>query len=87
MAKLIVSILQVSQILRHNESIVSVSGGGGQNWTMDEVMPAATYSIESVDSNQLASNYPIEDKLAAARCLHTTGHSFVQSALVKSLIP
>ncbi|XP_069166526.1 pyruvate dehydrogenase [acetyl-transferring]-phosphatase 1, mitochondrial isoform X2 [Procambarus clarkii] len=39
-------------------------------------MPAATYSIDSVDSNQLESNSPIEDKLAVARCLHTTGYLF-----------
>ena len=30
-------------------------------------------SIASVDSNQLASNTPIEDTLASARCLLTTG--------------
>ncbi|KAK4288545.1 hypothetical protein Pmani_038431 [Petrolisthes manimaculis] len=69
-------ICQVSRILRHNETIIPVSGAGSRNWSLDEVMPAATYSIESVDSNQLASNYPIEDKLAAARCLHTTGYLF-----------
>ncbi|MPC37505.1 pyruvate dehydrogenase [acetyl-transferring]-phosphatase 1, mitochondrial-like [Portunus trituberculatus] len=67
---------EVSQILRQNEGVVQVSGCGDHEWSPDEVAPAATYSIDSVDSNQLASNSPIEDKLAAARCLHTTGYLF-----------
>ncbi|XP_071541542.1 pyruvate dehydrogenase [acetyl-transferring]-phosphatase 1, mitochondrial [Panulirus ornatus] len=67
---------EVSQILRQNEGVVQVSGSRDQEWLAAEVVPAATYSIDAVDSNQLASNSPIEDKLAAARCLHTTGYLF-----------
>lgn len=68
-----VSGTQASQLLRQNEGVVQVSGCGDHEWSLNEVAPAATYSIDMVDSNQLASNLPIEDKLAAARCLHTTG--------------
>lgn len=67
---------EVSQILRHNEGVIKISGGEHMDLTADEVTAAATYSIASVDSNQLASNSPTEDKLAAARCLHTTGYLF-----------
>lgn len=67
---------EASQLLRQNEGVVQVSGCGDHEWAPDEVAPAATYSIDMVDSNQLASNLPIEDKLAAARCLHTTGYLF-----------
>lgn len=67
------SCTQASQLLRQNEGVVQVSGCGDHEWSPDEVTPAATYSIGMIDSNQLASNSPIEDKLASARCLHTTG--------------
>ncbi|XP_042216343.1 pyruvate dehydrogenase [acetyl-transferring]-phosphatase 1, mitochondrial-like [Homarus americanus] len=67
---------EVTQILRQNEGVVQVSGVGDQEWVSGEIVPAATYSIDSIDSNQLASNSPTEDKLASARCLHTTGYLF-----------
>ena len=73
MSLLVLPVVQVSQLLRQNEGVVQVSGSGHHEWSLDEVTPAATYSIASVDSNQLASNSPIEDRLTAARCLHTTG--------------
>ena len=74
-------ITQVSQILRRSESVIKLSSGEEVNWSADEDAAAGSYSVTSVDSNQLDSNSPIEDKLAAARCLHTTGNHCFQSSL------
>lgn len=51
---------EVSKILRANE-------------TSREVQAR---SLRSFDTNQLASNSPMEDRLVIARCLLTTGHLF-----------
>ncbi|XP_070386982.1 pyruvate dehydrogenase [acetyl-transferring]-phosphatase 1, mitochondrial [Dermacentor albipictus] len=51
---------EVSKILRSNE-------------TSREVQAR---SLRSFDTNQLASNSPMEDRLVIARCLLTTGHLF-----------
>lgn len=66
---------EVSQVLRQNETVIKISGGEEVNWSSDEGS-TSSYSVVAVDSNQLASNSPIEDKLSAARCLHTTGYLF-----------
>ncbi|XP_076061984.1 pyruvate dehydrogenase [acetyl-transferring]-phosphatase 1-like protein, mitochondrial isoform X2 [Oratosquilla oratoria] len=67
----------VSQVLRHNEYTIDLSGSEEkeQKIFLGGRMPGP-HSVMSVDSNQLASNVPIEDKLAAARCLWTTGFLF-----------
>ncbi|XP_047500763.1 pyruvate dehydrogenase [acetyl-transferring]-phosphatase 1, mitochondrial-like isoform X1 [Penaeus chinensis] len=66
---------EVSAILRQNEGMVQLNSGG-TGWTEQGYTSSGSYSIDSVDSNQLASNSPIEDKLASAKCLHTTGYLF-----------
>ncbi|XP_068250975.1 pyruvate dehydrogenase [acetyl-transferring]-phosphatase 1, mitochondrial [Palaemon carinicauda] len=67
---------EVSQVLRQHETVIKISSGEEVNWAADEGAVTSSFSVASVDSNQLASNSPIEDKLAAARCLHTTGYLF-----------
>lgn len=57
--------LQVDTILRTNEYTHDFHEG----------------SVKSYDSNQLASNNPIEDTRSEASCLFTTGKSF------KSIFP
>ena len=55
--KIYCDLLQVTRILRKSEFSADVNLG----------------SVKSFDSNQLASNSPIEDARSEARCLLTTG--------------
>ncbi|XP_047735781.1 pyruvate dehydrogenase [acetyl-transferring]-phosphatase 1, mitochondrial-like isoform X2 [Hyalella azteca] len=69
--------LLANVILRHNEHSIQIGDDPSNvRTTTTEVTPPPLFSISSVDSNQLAANVPIEDKMCAARCLHTTGFLF-----------
>ncbi|CAL4126177.1 unnamed protein product, partial [Meganyctiphanes norvegica] len=65
---------EVSTILRQNESLVQLSVASDDDSWNEESSPL--HCVASVDTNQLSSNSPIEDKLAAARCLLTEGLLF-----------
>lgn len=79
-------LFQANIILRTNEHSVEI-GAASTSTAIVEVTPPPLYSISSVDSNQLAANLPIEDKMTSARCLHTTGLlKLEQLLLLNSLI-
>lgn len=65
--------VQANVILQHNEYSMDVGEGQSRVPATTEMFPPPLYSISYVDSNQLAANVPIEDKMTSARCLHTTG--------------
>ncbi|KAF2366975.1 PPM-type phosphatase domain [Trinorchestia longiramus] len=68
---------EANTILRHNEHSIDIGDDPSNvRTTATEITPPPLYSITSVDSNQLAANVPIEDKMCVARCLHTTGFLF-----------
>jgi len=67
---------EANVILRHNERMVEVGAALASPIPPGEDAPPPLLSISHVDSNQLAANDPIEDKMASAKCLHTPGFLF-----------
>lgn len=65
---------EATNILCQNESLVQLSESSDDG-SWNETSPPL-HCVAYTDTNQLASNSPIEDKLAAARCLLTEGLLF-----------